>query len=147
MSCENAIYSRYMSSQMFTAKAVILRRKTYQVAYSIACEYLFGYLVVSSVYTVRKYQLTTSLVPVKILLYQFVLEYYSRCNKLMLIVHDLCGWIKDIVNDIYHWMLSIASTLYIAASHNITHSPCTSTCTPMQHYPPHCLPQPSSAHN
>ena len=27
-------------------------------------------------------------------------------------------------------MLSIASTLYIAATHNITHSQCTSTCTP-----------------
>ena len=27
-------------------------------------------------------------------------------------------------------MLSIATTLYIAATHSITHSPCTSTCTP-----------------
>ena len=33
---------------------------------------------------------------------------------------------------------------YIAATHNITHSPCTSKCTT---YPPHCLPQPFSAHN
>ena len=32
---------------------------------------------------------------------------------------------------------------YIAATHNITHSPCT---LHTQHYPPHCLPQPSYAH-
>ena len=38
-------------------------------------------------------------------------------------------------------MLSRASTLYIAVTHNITHSPCISTMH-SQHYPPHCLHNP-----
>ena len=40
-------------------------------------------------------------------------------------LHSFCIQAKQTISA----MLSTARTLYIAATHNITHSPCTSTCT------------------
>ena len=57
-------------------------------------------------------------------------------------LHSFCIQARQTISA----MLSIAITLYIAATRNINHSPCTSTCTPGTTHAPHCLPQPS-AHN
>ena len=44
-------------------------------------------------------------------------------------LHSFCIQAREAISA----MLSIATTLYIAATHNITHSPCTSTCTTHHH--------------
>ena len=58
-------------------------------------------------------------------------------------MHSFCMHTSK-TDHICHAQYSNLSTLYIAATHNITQSSCTSTCTPSTTH--HTLPQPS-AHN
>ena len=76
-------------------------------------------------------------------------QYYNSHTNMSILQHILHINIFDTPQLLHtrHTVSAMLSSNCVAATHNTTHSPCTSTCTThpalhTQHYPTHCLPPP-----